>query len=218
MGGNLNRTVGVIGLGYVGLPLAAEFALAGYRVHGFDVSSERVAQVNRGESYVGDVDSAVLRRVVDEGRLSATTDEAVLAESDVVIVCVPTPLRKTKDPDVSYIVDAVERCEHEYRRPDTLLPQFAADVVTMHVRYDQVQDYDVVVGCPPRFAQCRISVGDTRKRTTFVGKATLDEGDYSRIVLDEQNVHSRHPQLSSGSLIETTVPRSASPATHIVPR
>jgi UDP-N-acetyl-D-glucosamine dehydrogenase len=99
--------IGIIGLGYVGLPLATEFALKGFRVCGIDVDRGRVAAISRGESYIGDVNSAILHGVVVKELLRATTDEAAIADTDAVIICVPTPLRKTKDPDVSFIVDAV---------------------------------------------------------------------------------------------------------------
>ncbi len=101
--------VAVVGLGYVGLPLATEFALAGFHVAGIDVDPARVESVSRGDSYIGDVNSAILAGVVAKGLLRATTDPAVVADCDAAIICVPTPLRKTKDPDVSFIVDAVER-------------------------------------------------------------------------------------------------------------
>ncbi len=95
--------VGVVGLGYVGLPLAVEFAKAGFRVTGIDVSQDKVARINAGESYVLDVPGAALGPLTAEGRLRATADFSVLAELDTVNICVPTPLRKTKDPDMSYI-------------------------------------------------------------------------------------------------------------------
>ncbi|HPD13567.1 MAG TPA: nucleotide sugar dehydrogenase [Planctomycetota bacterium] len=101
--------VAVVGLGYVGLPLAVEFALAGFHVWGIDVDAARVAGVSRGESYIGDVPSETLGTVVARGLLRASTDAAVTAHCDAAIICVPTPLRKTKDPDVSFIVDAVSR-------------------------------------------------------------------------------------------------------------
>ena len=100
--------IGVIGLGYVGLPLAVEFADAGFTVTPVDVDQSKVESIRRGESYIPDVPSERLREVVDAGRLSPTRDFAVLAEADAISICVPTPLRKTKDPDLSYIVAAVE--------------------------------------------------------------------------------------------------------------
>jgi UDP-N-acetyl-D-glucosamine dehydrogenase len=101
--------VGVIGLGYVGLPLAVEFGRAGFTVIGFEVDTARIDIVNKGESYIPDVPSQVLQSLVERGKLSATTDFARLAEADAVIICVPTPLRKTKEPDISYILAAVEQ-------------------------------------------------------------------------------------------------------------
>jgi UDP-N-acetyl-D-glucosamine dehydrogenase len=100
--------VGVVGLGYVGLPLAVEFAQAGFSVLGFEVSSEKAEAVNRGHSYVGDVPGEQLASVVQAGRLSATLGYERLGEVDALCVCVPTPLNKTGDPDVSYIISVTE--------------------------------------------------------------------------------------------------------------
>jgi UDP-N-acetyl-D-glucosamine dehydrogenase len=100
--------VGIIGLGYVGLPLAAEFADAGFSVIGLDVSQDKVDQINRGESYIADVPGERVKRLVDAGRLCATTSYADLRLADTVSICVPTPLRKTKDPDMSYVIEAVD--------------------------------------------------------------------------------------------------------------
>ena len=111
---------GVIGLGYVGLPLAVAFARAGLPVVGFDVDAERTGAVARGESYIGDVASADVRAAVEAGALSATTDFGVLARVDTINVCVPTPLRKTRDPDLSHVVAAVERVA-EHLRPGQLV-------------------------------------------------------------------------------------------------
>ncbi len=100
--------VGVIGLGYVGLPLAVEFAKAGMKSVGFDLDAKKVEQINRGESYIGDVPGDEVKSVVESGHLRATTDFAELADVDTVDICVPTPLRKTGDPDLSYVVSAVD--------------------------------------------------------------------------------------------------------------
>jgi UDP-N-acetyl-D-glucosamine dehydrogenase len=100
--------IGVVGLGYVGLPLALEFARAGLRVTGFDVDQAKVGHVNAGRSYVPDVPGHDLADVVHSGHLSATSETSRFAEMDVIDICVPTPLRKTKDPDLSYVVEAVE--------------------------------------------------------------------------------------------------------------
>ena len=99
---------GVVGLGYVGLPLAVELAHAGFRVTGIDVQPSKVAAINRGESYVQDVPTSVLKPLVEAGKIQATADFAAIARLDTVNICVPTPLRKTKDPDMSYIVRSCE--------------------------------------------------------------------------------------------------------------
>lgn len=98
--------VAIIGQGYVGLPLAVEFARSGFRVTGIDTDPERVAALTRGASYVPDVPNEDLRQLIDAGRFVATSDTGVLAEHDAIVICVPTPLRKSKDPDVSHILAA----------------------------------------------------------------------------------------------------------------
>src|SRR4051812_42463118 len=100
--------VGVIGLGYVGLPLAVEFAHAGFDVTGFDVDPAKTDQINAGHSYIPDVAEADLAACVRAGTLRASTDMTALGTMDAIDICVPTPLRKTKDPDLSYVVKAVE--------------------------------------------------------------------------------------------------------------
>jgi UDP-N-acetyl-D-glucosamine dehydrogenase len=108
--------VGVIGLGYVGLPLAVEFAHTGFDVTGFDVDPAKTDQINAGRSYIPDVGGADLAACVRAGTLRATTDMSALATMDAIDICVPTPLRKTKDPDLSYIVMAVEAVAATLRR------------------------------------------------------------------------------------------------------
>src|SRR5262249_31403255 len=100
--------VGIIGLGYVGLPLAVEFANAGFTVTGIDVQESKVDRLNRGESYVQDVPTEALAPLVASGKFSATTDFSAVAELDTINIAVPTPLRKTKDPDMSFIVSACQ--------------------------------------------------------------------------------------------------------------
>ncbi|GJM45178.1 MAG: UDP-N-acetyl-D-glucosamine dehydrogenase [Gemmatimonadota bacterium] len=103
-----SATLGIVGLGYVGLSLAMEFLRAGYRVIGIDIDATKVDKVNSGTSYVMDVPSDDVRKYVDSGKLLATTDYRKIQEVDTVNICVPTPLRsKTKDPDLSYILDAM---------------------------------------------------------------------------------------------------------------
>jgi UDP-N-acetyl-D-glucosamine dehydrogenase len=106
--------VGIVGLGYVGLPLAVEFAKAGFSVTGIDVSEAKTKRVNAGDSYVGDVPSAALAPLIESGKLRATVDFSVVRELDTINICVPTPLRKTKDPDMSYIVSACQEIAQHF--------------------------------------------------------------------------------------------------------
>ncbi|MEO6056910.1 MAG: nucleotide sugar dehydrogenase [Gemmatimonadales bacterium] len=112
---------GIVGLGYVGLPLAVELADAGFRVLGFDVQQKVVDGLNAGQSHVKDVSNNRLQAVCRTGRLSATSDMSRLAEPDAVSICVPTPLSKFKDPDVSYIVAAAEAVKRTLRRGQAII-------------------------------------------------------------------------------------------------
>jgi UDP-N-acetyl-D-glucosamine dehydrogenase len=107
--------IGVIGLGYVGLPLAVEFARAGYRVIGYDVSAKVARDVAAGRSHILDVPSGVVKAMVDAGRLTATADENRLEEMDAILIAVPTPLSKTRDPDMSYVTAAAEAAARHVR-------------------------------------------------------------------------------------------------------
>jgi UDP-N-acetyl-D-glucosamine dehydrogenase len=108
--------LGVVGLGYVGLPLAVEKAKAGYRVIGFDIQAKRVEMVNRGQNYIGDVVDRELQDLVAEGRLTATTDYSDIAKLDAVAICVPTPLDKYQQPDISYVMNSTRQiAEHLHR-------------------------------------------------------------------------------------------------------
>jgi UDP-N-acetyl-D-glucosamine dehydrogenase len=112
---NRQARIGIIGLGYVGLPLAVEFAKAGFEVTGFDVDVAKVDSVNKGHSYIGDVSSKDVAAAQKAGKLSATTDMARLRDMDAIDICVPTPLRKTRDPDLSYVVLAVDAVRAQLR-------------------------------------------------------------------------------------------------------
>ena len=102
-------TVGVIGLGYVGLPLATAFADAGYHVIGFEIDEQKVRELKAGRSYIPDVPATDVARLVSSGHLTGTTDFSLLSSCDAISVCVPTPLGKSRDPDISYIVEATNR-------------------------------------------------------------------------------------------------------------
>ena len=117
---NRSATVGVIGLGYVGLPLLVEFAKAGFTAVGFDIDGARVERIGRGESDIPDVNAEEVAAAVDVGRLVATSDFQRLTEVDTVNICVPTPLRKTKDPDLSFVAAATKSVS-EHLHPGQLI-------------------------------------------------------------------------------------------------
>jgi len=125
---------GVIGLGYVGLPLALAFAKQGLQVIGYDVDEGKVADANAGRSYIPDVDSEELGAQVRDGRLKATTDAALLAEADVISICVPTPLSKSRDPDLSYVESALRSVE-KILRPGQLIVLESTTYPGMTVEY-----------------------------------------------------------------------------------
>jgi UDP-N-acetyl-D-glucosamine dehydrogenase len=112
--------VGIVGLGYVGLPLTVEFAKAGFQVVGLDLDTERVETLKAGRCYIPDVPASEVQGMVTAGRLQATTSTQVLGSLDTITICVPTPLRKTKDPDLSYVMTAVEGIRR-YLRPGQLI-------------------------------------------------------------------------------------------------
>ena len=100
--------IGIIGLGYVGLPLSATIAKAGFQVTGIDLSEEKVNQVNDGISYISDLSLETLVPLIQRGQIRATTDYVILSELDIINICVPTPLSKSKNPDISFVLAAVE--------------------------------------------------------------------------------------------------------------
>lgn len=139
--------VGVIGLGYVGLPLAVEFAKAGFRTTGIDVDAGRVKQLKAGRSYITDITSRELSGLVKKGLLSATTRSEILKELDAVVICVPTPLRKSRDPDISYIVSAAEAlAKHLHRHQVIVLESTTYPGTTREVILPMLQATGLKVG------------------------------------------------------------------------
>lgn len=112
--------VGIIGLGYVGLPLAVEFASAGFKVYGIDMDKKKVSKVNKGINYIPDIDDALFKKLIRSGRLKAYSDYSCLKNVQAISICVPTPLIKTKEPDMSYILDAADRLL-KYLKPGNLI-------------------------------------------------------------------------------------------------
>lgn len=117
---NKELTVGVVGLGYVGLPLAVEKAKAGFKTIGFDVQSAKVDMVNSGHNYIGDVVDNDLKKLVEEGMLSATTDFSFVKDVDFIAICVPTPLDEHQEPDISYVKSSTEEIA-KYLKQDTMV-------------------------------------------------------------------------------------------------
>ncbi|MDR2426234.1 MAG: nucleotide sugar dehydrogenase [Endomicrobium sp.] len=108
--------IGIIGQGYVGLPLSVELCKRGFKVTGFEVDKSKVSDINRGKSYIGDVSSDDMKELVKSGSFDATLDFKSLSKEDVIIICVPTPLRKSKDPDVSYILSAAQNVKNSLKK------------------------------------------------------------------------------------------------------
>jgi UDP-N-acetyl-D-glucosamine dehydrogenase len=165
--------VGIVGLGYVGLPLAIEFAKAGFVVTGIDVQKEKVAQLNRGQSYVQDVPSVALGQLVEDRRFQATTDFSVIENLDTISIAVPTPLRKTKDPDMSYIVSACQEVAR-YLGPGKLvvLESTTYPGTTDELVLPLLEQQDLTVGedfflC---FSPERVDPGNPRYHTSNIPK------------------------------------------------
>jgi UDP-N-acetyl-D-glucosamine dehydrogenase len=163
----------VIGLGYVGLSLAVEIAKAGFTVRGVDVDLERVARLNRGESYLSDVATETLAPLVGGGRLVATTEFDEVGEADVLIICVPTPLRKSKEPDISFIVAALESLL-PHLRPGQLLVLESTTFpgTTEEVILPRLQSLGMVVGEDVflAFSPERVDPGNRRFTTANIPK------------------------------------------------
>ena len=113
---NKDAHIGVVGLGYVGLPLAVEFAKAGFNVSGIEIDENKISAINNGENYISDIDDSLMIDLVKKGKLKATNDTSIISELDAISICVPTPLSKVNEPDVSYIiksVDAIKKYLHQ---------------------------------------------------------------------------------------------------------
>src|SRR2546426_224104 len=207
--------VGVIGLGYVGLPLATEFASKGFNATGFEVDQKKAEQINSGQSYIGDVSTRQVKASVDAKRLRATTDFNHLTECDAIIICVPTPLRKTKEPDVSYILAAAEEIKKRLHpgqliilesttypgtTDEVLLPMFADTGLKL--------DEDFLLAFSPE----RVDPGNSQYQThnipKVVGGVTDDSTEvaahlYSQIVNEVHAVRSARV-AEAAKLLENT--------------
>src|SRR5438876_5788049 len=207
--------IGVVGLGYVGLPLLAEFARKGFSCTGFEVDANKAAHINAGSSYIGDISPAAIKELMVAKRLRATTDFDHLTECDAVIICVPTPLRKTKEPDVSYILAAAEEIKKRLHQgqliilesttypgttDEVLLPMFADTGLKL--------DEDFLLAFSPE----RVDPGNSQYQThnipKVVGGVTDDSTEvathlYSQIVNEVHAVRSARV-AEAAKLLENT--------------
>lgn len=199
--------IGVIGLGYVGLPLIIEFALHDFDTIGFEVDAKKADEINAGNSYIVDVNSANVQKCISSGKLVATTDFSRLAECDVIIICVPTPLRKTKDPDMSYILTAGGEIQKYMRRgqmvilESTTYPGTTDEVLQpMFEKKGFKLDEDFLLAFSPE----RVDPGNPQYQTHNIPKVVGGVGEdstevavhlYGQIV---ENVH----QVSSARVAE----------------
>src|SRR5216684_551156 len=207
--------VGVIGLGYVGLPLLTEFAGKGLNATGFEVDQDKVTKLNSGQSYIGDVDESLVKEAVAAGRLRATIDFDHLKECDAIIICVPTPLRKTKEPDVSFILAAAEQIQQRLRRgqliilESTTYPGTTDEVLLPMLEETGLKlDEDFLLAFSPE----RVDPGNpdfqTHNIPKVVGGVTDDSTEtaahlYSQIVNDVHSVSSARV-AEAAKLLENT--------------
>jgi len=207
--------VGVIGLGYVGLPLATEFASAGFKATGFEVDEKKVGEINAGRSYIADVSSQIIKQSVDADRLAATTNFDLLGDCDAIIICVPTPLRKTKEPDVSFILAAAEQIKQRLRRgqliilESTTYPGTTDEVLMPMLQETGLKlDDDFLLAFSPE----RVDPGNPQFKThnipKVVGGVTDDSTEaaaflYSQIVNDVHAVSSARV-AEAAKLLENT--------------
>jgi UDP-N-acetyl-D-glucosamine dehydrogenase len=179
---------GVVGLGYVGLPLASTMAQTGHMVIGFDVSEERVAQAAAGESYIADVDTELFANQVADGLIQATTDFSRACECDAIAICVPTPLDKMRDPDVSYMVAATESIaphlcgETLVTLESTTYPGTTDEIVApILVNAGHTLDEDVFVAFSPERVDPGNPTHHTKDTPKVVGGVTPRSGEIAAI-------------------------------------
>jgi len=201
--------VGVIGLGYVGLPLVTEFARSGFDVTGFDIDAAKVAEINAGRSYILDVESREIAGPVAAGRLRATTDMSHLRDMDAIDICVPTPLRKTKDPDLSYIVKAVEAVRANLRAGQlVILESTTYPGTTIEVVQPALEGHGLKAGTDfyLAFSPERVDPGNATHSTRTIPKVVGGINPLSTELACDLY----------GSIIETVVPVSSTQVAEMV--
>jgi UDP-N-acetyl-D-glucosamine dehydrogenase len=201
--------VHVIGLGYVGLSLAVELAKAGFTVRGIDVDLERVARLNRGQSYLVDIATETLAPLVAEGRLTATTAFDEVGQADALIICVPTPLRKSKEPDISFIVASLESLLPHLRQGQLLvLESTTFPGTTEEVVQPRLESVGLVVGSDVflAFSPERVDPGNRKFTTANIPKVV---GGVTRSCTELASALYRHVTTS---VFEASSPRVAETA------
>jgi len=201
--------IGVIGLGYVGLPLAVELVAAGFEVIGFDIDAEKIRAIESGNSYIGDVSMEALRSAREGNRLRATTDFDQLHEVQIVNVCVPTPLTKTKDPDVSFMAHAVEEIRKRLHPGELIiLGSTTYPGTTRELFVPVLEETGLQVGkdFSLAFAPERIDPGNTRYKVRNVPK----------VVGGESAICTELACKLFDTVFDTTVPVSSTQAAEMV--
>ena len=204
-----NARICVVGLGYVGLPLAVEFASKGYFVYGFDTNSGRIKKLKAGQQYIVDVDFKRIKSLIKRGKFLPTADTKVLGKSDVIIVCVPTPLRKVKVPDISYVVKSSKTIKKYLKKgqlivlESTSFPTTTREVVLPLLKKSGLKEEKDFFLC---FSPERVNPGDKKFSITKISKlvgglssksSQLTKSLYSKII---KNVHT----VSSPEVAETS--------------
>jgi UDP-N-acetyl-D-glucosamine dehydrogenase len=201
--------IGVIGLGYVGLPLAVEFARAGFHVVGYDVDATKTATLNGGVSYIPDVPTAHVAEAVQAGTFRATTDPGELANVDVIDICVPTPLRKTKDPDLSYVVQAVEATAKVLRRGQLVI----LESTTYPGTTDEVVQPALEAGGLEAGVDFHLAFSPER---VDPGNPTFSTRNIPKVVGGVNEASTRAAAALYGSIIDTIVPVSSTRVAEMV--
>ena len=188
---NKSALIGIAGLGYVGLPLAVEFARAGFAVLGVDLSSERVEMLKHGQSYVLDVSSEEIGRVMKSGNITLSTSYGIFKEADAIIICVPTPLRKTKDPDITYIREAVTEVKKVIHFPilivleSTTYPGTTRELIVNEIESMSYQvGKDFFVAFSPERVDPGNQIFQTKNIPKVVGGITLQCTELARALYD----------------------------------
>ncbi|HWR38212.1 MAG TPA: nucleotide sugar dehydrogenase [Patescibacteria group bacterium] len=193
---NKSAVVGVVGLGYVGLPLAVEKAKVGFSVLGFDRNAKRVGQVNQGDNYIKDVSDAELQELAKNEQIKATTDFARLADTDVIVICVPTPLTITRDPDISYIENVSQEIARYLKKGQLVtLESTTYPGTTMEVILPRLEANGLKVGEDffLAFSPERVDPGNlrytTKNTSKVVGGVTVECLDVAKLFYEQTISH-----------------------------